>query len=235
MANEWFRPLVNGAKTMRFPAFAPAVLGLAGELGEAERLALVYTPAATRTAWAAALALDAQLARIALAGREPALARIKMAWWREACGSLPGNGGHPILLSLAELWTAERAALVGLVDGWEQIVAGSGGFAAAAESVAAARVAVFAGVAAATTQVACLPAARCWTLHTLAGHAREAAERRDLLELAAAVELGRLPRSLRPLAVLAGLARRSSRRGGGPLIGDRLSPLVAIRLGILGR
>ena len=37
------------------------------------------------------------------------------------------------------------------------------------------------------------------------------------------------------VAVLAGLARRSGKRGGGPLIGDRLSPLAAIRLGIFGR
>jgi phytoene synthase len=44
-----------------------------------------------------------------------------------------------------------------------------------------------------------------------------------------------LPRSLRPLSVLAGLAHRSLEQGGTPLVSGPGALLRAVRLGITGR
>jgi phytoene synthase len=44
-----------------------------------------------------------------------------------------------------------------------------------------------------------------------------------------------LPRALRPLTVLAGLALRSLARGGAPLLDGAGATLLAVRLGIAGR
>jgi hypothetical protein len=46
---------------------------------------------------------------------------------------------------------------------------------------------------------------------------------------------GSLPRTLRPLTVLTGLARRSLGRGGAPLLDGPRAALLAMRLGIAGR
>ena len=69
------------------------------------------------------------------------------------------------------------------------------------------------------------------------GQQSEDGERDRVLdqERGAARAEGQLPAALRPLAVIEGLARRSLRAGGGPMLGDRLSPLVALRLGLFGR
>jgi phytoene synthase len=78
-------------------------------------------------------------------------------------------------------------------------------------------------------------AVRCWTLTTLADHARSGDEREDMLRAARAIALPTLPPSLRPVSLLAGLARRASLKGHCDLLGDRWSPLAAMRLGIFGR
>lgn len=208
---------------------------LAGEpLGDAERLAIGYAPAALRARYHGLLALDGLLARIALSAREPLPAQMRLAWWREACGCLTERAETPLGSALAESWRGETALLVGLVDAWEEVAAREAGLERPAEQVARARGAALAACAGESDAIA-LPAARCWSLVALAPHAADETERAAMLAAARATRLPALPRSLRPVAVLAGLARRSGKRGGGPLIGDRLSPLAAIRLGIFGR
>src|SRR5690606_37739791 len=79
-------------------------------------------------------------------------------------------------------------------------------------------------------------AAQCWALGDLAANIG-GAERELVIEPAGPLRATpiRLPRELRPLAVLAGLGRRSLARGGVPLLGGPGSVLAAIRLGITGR
>lgn len=205
------------------------------ELGEAERLALVSAPASLKRPWGAVLAFDAQLARIALHAREPALAQLKLAWWRDACGDPAPRRGQPVLQGLAQSWRGDGTVLRDLVDAWESVAAGEGAFAERAGLLAGARARVLAAGVAIDDDPAIVAASRCWTLAMLAANAPDPNTREAMLEAARTFSGARLPRSLRPLAVLAGLARRSARRGGGALLGDRLSPLAALRLGILGR
>ena len=115
---------------------APFETLVTAELGEAERVAVAYATAQTRAAFAAVLAFDAVLGRIALLAREPLPAQLKLAWWREACAQLPQAAGHPVLAALAATWREDSAPLVALVDAWEDLAAGAGEYADASEAVA---------------------------------------------------------------------------------------------------
>lgn len=209
-------------------------LGVTDELGEAERLAVAYAPSSLRARYAAVFALDGVLLRVALVAREPLPAQLKLAWWREACVRLPGGRDHPVLAGLAETWPEGTTALVALVDAWEAVAVAEGGYLAAGEAVAQARSTAFA-ICAGEAEGVARDAARAWTLATLAGHAPGDDERAALRAAARQLPAPQLPRTLRPLAVLAGLARRALAADRGDLIGDRWSPLVAMRLGIFGR
>lgn len=202
------------------------------EIGDAERLAIAYAPATARARYRALLALDATLRRIALA-REPLPAQLKLAWWRDACARLSEARGHPVLEALRERWPHDPATLVALVDGWEELVAADD-FVGAAETLAMARGAALAACAGASEGDA-RNAARAWTLATLAHHAPGDSPREQMRATVRQLPAPTLPRALRPLAVLAGLARRAVDADRVELIGDRWSPLVAMRLGIFGR
>lgn len=205
------------------------------ELGEAERIAVLYAAQSLRPRYRSLLLLDAQLARIALSAREPMLAQLKLAWWRDAIAD-PGEApAQPLVQELATSWPEGPARLTILVDGWERVAVGEGGFLAVAEAVAEARAAACAAAARAVPNDAIQAASRRWTLVTLARLAPDAQEREAMLATARGIGRAPLARGLRPLALLDGLARRALRRGGGALLGDRLSPLAALRLGIFGR
>lgn len=204
-------------------------------LGEPERLAVLYAPRSLRPRYRSLLLLDAQLARIVLKAREPALAQLKLAWWREACLDLPGVRGHPLVRDLAAVWHPEPDRLIGLVDAWEELAVSEGVGLAAAEKIATARAEALASAAGLTPTNDCVAAARRWTLATLAAHAIDRRQRDALVIAAAGIGEARLPRALRPLALLDGLSRRALRRQDVTLLGDRLSPLAALRLGIFGR
>lgn len=204
--------------------------GLIAELGEVERVALAYAPARLRPAFGAVLALDCVLRRVALGVREPLLAQIKLAWWREALAELPKGRGHPLLTALVGM---DSDALVALVDAWEEVALISNGMAPAAESVARRRSAALAQCAGEPEAVA-RDAARLWTLATLADHAPDA-ERETMRTTAGLIPSRLLPRRLRPLTVLEGLSRRALAAERAALLGDRWSPFAAMRLGIFGR
>ena len=76
-----------------------------------------------------------------------------------------------------------------------------------------------------------------WALADLAINARDEAELSRAVKLGAAEGANglRLSRDMRPLAVIAGLARRSLHFRGRPMLGDRASPLIALRLSLIGR
>lgn len=230
MENKAFSVMVNGAERSADHS-SPA---LAEGLAEAERLALAAAPRRSRARYGAVLLLDAALRRIALSARDPLPTQFRLAWWRDAVGRVPPGREHPVLAALTEAGFAEPAPLVALVDAWEAVAVGEDRLALRAEALARARGQAF-SLCAGTDPVLAIAAARCWTLVELAATSGDPGEGAALLATARHTSLPPLPRDLRPLALLAGLARRAALRGGEPLLGDRLSPLAAIRLHIFGR
>lgn len=214
----------------------PETAALRVEMGEAERLAISHAPRGWRARYAAIFALDGVLGRIALSGREPLPSQLRLAWWRDALTRLPQGREHPVIVALADAQFAADSRLAALVDGWEAVLVDEGDAIGRAQSLGDARGAALSlGVARPAGDAAAATAARCWTLVGLSVSIHDEDERLAMLAAARAEPVTPLPRDLRPLALLAGLARRAARRGGGPLLGDRLSPLAAIRLGIFGR
>lgn len=215
-------------------------LSLIDELPLLQRLALAYAPGAAREPTLALLALDTRLAAILRAAREPMLAQLRLAWWREQMRTDPASwpAGEP-LLAVLRCWGERRDALVALVDGWEAMTAPAPLPAAALASLAAARGQAFAALAglvgAARDGAAAERMGTDWALADLAAHLGQPEEKALADDLARARDWrrDRLSRQLRPLVVLHGLAARATRRSAGA----ERSPgvlLSALRLGLLG-
>lgn len=172
------------------------------------------------------------------AAREPMLAQIRLAWWRERLAGDPATWprGEPVLAALAA-WGQGASGLSRLVDGWEALLGEPPLAAEAFATFGSGRAAAMAGLAA---QLGADPAAagragRDWGLADLALHLGEPGERACA---AALVGAGRLPRqtaAMRPLAVLAGLSRRAVLRGKADALDGPGALLAAIRLGFAGR
>ena len=206
-----------------------ATVPLTDELPAPLRLAVAYAPARARAAWAALLVLDRRLGRVALAAGEPVLAQIRLAWWRDRLAEPASDWplGEPLLAALHG-WDGERAVLTGLVDGWEALVGvelDRAAIPACAEARVAALVALDrltgGGSAAAVAEVA-----RRWALSDLAVRLGEGRLVEGIEPLPG--RLPRLPRAMRPLTVLHGLAQPGGASGWRAL--GR-----TIRLGMLGR
>ena len=180
------------------------------------RLALSYAPGETHARWLTLLALDERLAgvvRAVLKGeRDPIMAQFRLAWWRDRLreASAEWPKGEPLLAALA-CWQDSHGALGALVDGWEALLAETPD----AEAWIAGRVAA------------------CEALHEAAGPMARGWAVGDLAALGLSVEhewaSQPLPRSMRPLVVLHGLAARGRREH------TPATLFTAIRLGILGR
>lgn len=208
-----------------------------------QRLALNYAPAAWREATDALFALDTRLAELVAKANEPLLAQLRLAWWRDELCKPPTERakGDPVLDAIDPWWTGEQPALVGLVDGWEQLVGDRSLSEQTIEAFAEGRAGAFAALARRTgegaAQADASAAGRVWALADFATHTNDAEERAAALRLAGSTAGNdpQLPRALRPLAILRGLARRSIAHGGVPLVGGRRDIFAALRLGMLGR
>ena len=204
-------------------------------LAPEQRLALSYARAGERTRFAGLFALDRELAQAVARGREPIAAQLRLAWWRDQLAGTGAPVADAGIGAVLAQWRDEPAPAIAMVDGWEMLLAEPPNLAACARGRAEPFTALAEGFGCSPPDVeATRRAAQRWALLDLAGHVSDTALGRKARELAAGLERGQLPRAMRPLAVLDGLARRALARGG-PLLGDRLSPLVAIRLGIFGR
>ncbi len=182
-----------------------------------ERLAIAYAPKAMRAAWAGFLALDNRLADAAKPGREPIMVQLRLAWWRDRLGE-PASAwpqGEPLLAILAA-WDRERGVLAALVDAYEACNVGEGSGAQ-------------------------LDGARVEGIAALARLSGVDADAYAEIRLAAAQWLGladtanitpRLPRAMRPLAVLRGMALRAASGRADP---PWRAFLGILRLGVLGR
>lgn len=208
------------------------------ELAPFQRLALAYAPAASRDAWLAVLALDSRLAGVVRSGREPLLTQIRLAWWRERLTEgAPSVEGEPLLRTLHQTFGDDRRALSSLVDAWEQMTGEGPLDADLLEGMAEARADAVALVAASTgaDQPEARRLARNWALADLAGHLSHPDERAVAVALARQQDwrAARMPRTMRPLVVLHGLARSGLGRPDHAPPGA-LALLRAMRLGILG-
>lgn len=205
------------------------------------RLALAYAPRRAFLPTLAMLALDVRLAGLLRHSREPMMAQLRLAWWRETLGqdASAWPEGEPLLAALRS-WSNAHQALVPLVDGWENLTGSAPLPADMLLCMAQGRAQAFAGLA---QVLGCAQAAqaahrsgRRWALADLAAHLRHPEERAAVLTLLHEGEHApaRLPRPLRPLAVLAETAVRRSDRNPDS---SALSPsalLHAMRVGIFG-
>ncbi len=104
----------------------------ASQLPPPANLAVAYTPVAFRHAFALLLQLDARFADIVRKAREPMIAQIKLAWWRDAFTAEPAlrPKGEPLLQSLGACGDViSPSALQDLVSAWE-LTLGEGEWAA---------------------------------------------------------------------------------------------------------
>jgi 15-cis-phytoene synthase len=203
-----------------------------------QRLALAYAPSRDRQVLVGLLALDARLSGIVRNSHEPMLAQLRLTWWREALlgTNQPAPGGEPLLAAL-EHWPGSRMALANLADGWEGMTGPAPLPGSAFTLLADARAAGFAALASPADGAAALRMGRNWALFDIATHLSHPAERQSALALARAQDWRRehLPRALRPLAVLHGLAAKAISHDDPSLALTPLAMLAAMRIGLFGR
>lgn len=213
---------------------------LIDELPADRRLALAYAPRAARDAVLGLFLLDLRLSRIVAQAREPMLGQIRLSWWRDRLGEPLDKtpAGEPLLALLA-LWGPARARLAPLVDGWEALLGDTLIESTELEAFAEGRAAGFAALASVLGHQNALEeaarAGREWALADLAANLGNSDETGIVLGLAQMQDWypAKLPRGLRSLAILHGLARR--KRGSGPLLAGLGDGICAVRLGLFGK
>lgn len=211
-------------------------LTLATGLGHEQRLALAYAPRTGRTVFAGLFALDRLLGQAITKGREPLAAQLRLAWWREELAAASPATSDWRIAAVLEMWRHDRAPLLAMVDGWEELTAAHPDWSACVARRAFAFEALARDWGCEADRIPAVgSAARLWLLLDLGDHLTDEAEKAAVRGLAGAgAPPGPLPRKMRPLAVLAGLAQHALTHDG-PMLGHPFSPLVAIRLGIFGR
>jgi len=181
------------------------------------RLALLYVPLAVRPGIAALFALDERLGRIVAGTREPMLAAIRLAWWREAVERLrrERTPDEPLLQALADAVVAhgvDGTVLARIVEGREALpqdagVEAHGGRGAALFEAAAM---LLGG----ESDAAVANAGAAWALVDLAFHDSVRSRAEEVLAAARSLRgPARWPRRLRPLGMLAALARDDAAKG----------------------
>ena len=138
-------------------------------------------------------------------------------------------------------WPGGQDRLASLVDGWEALLGEPPLAPAAFSALADARGEGFAALAEALGEVRHRAAAQAmggaWGLADLAPGLSDPTERQVALDALAATDWSALPlpRSLRPLAVLHGIARTATLRGRSLASPGPMALAGAVRIGLLGR
>ncbi|HKT85504.1 MAG TPA: hypothetical protein VJQ77_05400 [Novosphingobium sp.] len=213
---------------------------LLGTLPVAQRLSLAYAPARARLQTLALFALDTRLAGLLRNSREPMLAQLRLAWWRE---NLESSGdewpaGEPLLAALRS-WKGKHRALVPLVDGWEALTGPVPLAADALETMVEGRGDAFAALAQALDRPeesgAARQLGRTWATADLAMRLSNAEERAAVVAMHSREgPIPRVSRALRPLRVLQALADRRLAKGNEAAVQSPAALLTAMRLGLLG-
>ena len=183
-------------------------------------LALAYVPARHRPAVEALWRLDAALASVLSTGKEPLISQIRLAWWREALEKLDSESApsEPVLRALAAHVVpagVTGAELSAMEAGWAMLLS--------AEPLSEADLALYASArggllfrytARLLGEPAPSPAVEAggaaWALIDLARHSTDAADAEAAAVAARAAQPSRWPARLRPLGMLAALARRDA-------------------------
>lgn len=198
---------------------------MADRLDPELNLALIHSPAPCRADLRLLFTLDARLADILRTTREPLIGEMRLVWWRDALSGL-GDGDAPAEPLLRELAAGGLAPgpLAAMAEGWAELLApfpmgddalaafaaGRGGalFRAAGRRLGAGD---FAGLDA---------AGRGWALTDFAFHCSDAQTGRRALALASPLLEAAFampwPKPVRPLGMIATLARRDARAGRPP-------------------
>jgi phytoene synthase len=194
------------------------------DLDPDRRLALAYVRARMRPSVAALWRLDATFASILATGRDRMVGRIRLAWWREALERLDREAAppEPLLRSLADhVLPADvsGAELAAMEEGWSVLLSDRppttgqlAGYASARGGLLFAYSARLLG----DPEFPVEPSGRLWALVDLARHSARPEEARAALAVAAPGADATWPRALRPLGMLAALARRDLARPGPP-------------------
>ena len=212
------------------------------ELDEARKLALVSSPKYLRNYYSTLFALDGALGRIVSSTNEVILGQMRLAWWRDQFEKpLIGRpAGNHLLEAIGAVWGEDSTHLANLVNGWEVLLVEEDWSSDGLYQFADARSGIFRAIAskagAGTYETEIDIAAKRWALVDLAQHSSTAERAEKAINQA--VKLGperqNLPKTMRVLTVLDGLARRAIEKQNTQLLGDRLSPIAALRLGIFG-
>ncbi len=195
------------------------------ELDPDQTLALAYVPAARREALRALWGLDAALGAVLAGGREPLISQIKLAWWRDSLEKLDRSRppGEPVLEAVSKEILPRGVSggeLSGLEEGWSVLLSQDPLTSADLDAYARARGSLvfrYSGcLLGAELTPAMERAGEGWALIDLARHSNP-------VDGQAAIEAarqrfhgpagGRWPSALRPLGMLAALARRDAERG----------------------
>lgn len=207
-----------------------------------QRLAVAYSPPSVRPAMLALLTFDRHLARLVAGTREPLAGQIRLAWWREELAKQAESRarGTPELEALGKSWRGEEPAVIELVEGWEHLLQEAPLATASFDAFANGRGSAFGGLARLAGEgrasAAAADAGRGWALADLLFRLSDETERETCRALWRRESRPpvRLPRALRGVAVLDGLARRAMLRDA-PLMAGRGAALTALRLGLFGR
>lgn len=201
------------------------------------RLALAYAPAQSKVDWLTFLSFDTRLAGLLRQARDPVLAQIRLAWWRERLAQAPAERprGEPLLARLAD-WPDGGAGLAVLVDGWEALLGEPPLAEDALNAFGQGRAEAVAALAGKLNVPAPLSdLALSWSMADLACHfgdPREQVIARNLMHDAPAKGLRR---ELRPLLVLQRVSIRAARKGGAAHLTSPGALVTAMRAGLLGR
>jgi phytoene synthase len=186
-------------------------------------LALAYVPAERRAAVEALWRLDAALASVLSTGREPLISQIRLAWWREALEALDTAKApaEPVLRALAAYVLPAGitgAELSAMEAAWEVLLSPDPLGPADLELYASARGGLLFRYTARLLGeplpgLAVEAGGGAWALVDLARHSTDAPDAEAAAAAARAAQDYRWPARLRPLGMLAALARRDLELG----------------------
>jgi phytoene synthase len=192
------------------------------DLDPERRLALAYVPAARRAAIETLWRLDATLGSVLATGSDPMISRIRLAWWRESLEKLDREKppAEPMLEAVArDLLHAgvTGAELAQIEEGWAALLTPEAPTSEELDLYAKARggrlFALSARLLSGGTETMG-PAGESWALIDLARHtSREDEARAALAASGQRPSPKRFPKALRPLGMLAVLAREDAARG----------------------
>ena len=195
------------------------------ELDPDRTLTLTYVPAERRAALAALWRLDAALGAVLAGGREPLISQIKLAWWRDSLARLDQAPppAEPVLQEVARHVLPrgiKGSKLARMEEGWSILLASEALSASDLDNYSGSRGALLfrhsSQLLGIQMNARVKKAGEGWALADLARHSNEV-DAKAALDAARArlsdVTEQRWPKSLRPLGMLAMLARRDVDRG----------------------